>query len=113
MTGQARSLEEYRDEDALACERYALCLERIDKGGVGDLDTHQVTFGDHIMLGQMMTTVGVGLKDASVPRRHALGEVTLTEEQQMRAAILYCTASLITELYDSQTARVILRNWTI
>lgn len=102
-----KSVGDFRDEHALQCERYALSLETIgDDGSSQGLNTHQVTFGDHIMLGQRLTTVGVGLTDATLPRRHALGELVLNGEQQQRAAI-------ITETYDSQTARHALRGGSI
>lgn len=114
MTTPNETLEALRDEHALLCERYALSLERIGgDGGVEQFDTHQVTFGAHIMLGQAITTVGVGLRDASIPRLHALGEVTLSPDQQQRVAILFCSARLITEVYGSETARAALRGQSL
>lgn len=61
---------------------------------------------DH--LGQRITTVGLGLRDASVIRRYARGEVHPPEEREARLRLLYRIARTITDAYDAETARAFL-----
>lgn len=61
---------------------------------------------DH--LGQRVTTVGLGLRDASVARRYARGEVHPPQEREARLRLLYRVARTVAEAYDADTARAFL-----
>lgn len=61
---------------------------------------------DH--LGQRVTTVGLGLRDASVARRYARGEVHPPQEREARLRLLYRVARTVAEAYDAETARAFL-----
>ena len=61
---------------------------------------------DH--LGQRITTAGLGLRDASVTRRYARGEVHPPEEREARLRLLYRVARTVAEAYDAATARAFL-----
>lgn len=61
---------------------------------------------DH--LGQRITTAGLGLRDASVTRRYARGEVHPPQEREARLRLLYRVARTIAEAYDAATARAFL-----
>lgn len=61
---------------------------------------------DH--LGQRITTVGLGLRDASVVRRYARGEVQPPQERAARLRLLYRVGRTVADAYDAETARAFL-----
>ena len=60
-------------------------------------------------LGQRVTTVGLGLKDASLVRRYARDDGMPSGEREARLRLLYRVGRMVADAYDAQTARAFLR----
>lgn len=60
-------------------------------------------------LGQQISTVGLGLKDASLVRRYARGQGSPSEEREARLRLLYRVGRMVADAYGPPTARAFLR----
>jgi uncharacterized protein (DUF2384 family) len=61
---------------------------------------------DH--LGQRITTVALGLADASVVRRYAKDQVRPPVEREARLRLLFRVSRMVADAYDDDTARAFL-----
>jgi uncharacterized protein (DUF2384 family) len=61
---------------------------------------------DH--LGQRITTVALGLADASVVRRYAKDQVHPPVEREARLRLLFRVSRMVADAYDDDTARAFL-----
>jgi hypothetical protein len=95
-------LEEARMEDSIEAE------ERAYKEAAM-MDVPQLAGWLLETLGQKITAVGVGLRDARPVREWRNGG-RIKEDNEERLRLLYRVARTITLLYDPQTARAFLRS---
>jgi len=95
------------DDSVLALERLRMCMERVDDtGDVGDIDTHDATALNLALLGERITTIGVGLTNPQVVRAHSLRESSPSFQapQRRRSAYLCCIAEALEGIYQDSGA---------
>jgi hypothetical protein len=95
-------LEEARMEDSIEAEQRAYKEAAV-------MDVPQLAGWALETLGQRITAVGTGLRDARPIREWREGG-RIKEENEDRLRLLYRVARTITLLYDQQTARAFLRS---